>query len=248
MARCVREIMNSELFSVDVDANRKAVLDALLEFGVTAVPVLDEGRRPVGMTTIRDIVDETRPFTISRPAKTVSMKASVDDAARMMLEAGTHHLVVVGSDGRAAGMVSSLDLLRALLGAPPAHPATFPHHDTELDVFWTDARTFDADSAATAPAGPGVLVISAGGVGRMESDLWVEPSASIRARLVDMLELPQDDALALKRILARRDLRFRCTEVADPRRRETVVRRLRERLEAAPLPRDLTPTKDEITR
>ena len=44
MARFVREIMNSELFSVRLDAHKEDALDALLEFGITAVPVLDDER------------------------------------------------------------------------------------------------------------------------------------------------------------------------------------------------------------
>jgi CBS domain-containing protein len=246
MARFVREIMSSELFHVDPYVDRHAALEALLRRGITAVPVLDDDRRPIGVSTLRDIVDEARANKVSMPARTVAMNASVEDAGRTMVEAGTHHLVVVGSDGRAVGMLSSLDLVRALLGNPPAHPIALPHRDAELGVVWIDPLPFDAEHVACAATEPGVLVLSAGGLGRTESDLWVESSETLRSRLGELLEQPQKDA-ALAHVLEHRSLRFRCAVVSEPRHRNDVVRRMRARIDGAPLPRDVPPIRaDEL--
>jgi CBS domain-containing protein len=244
MARFVREIVNPEVFALRSDARSEDALDAILEFGITAVPVLDDERRPIGVTSLRDLVREGRASRIVSPAISVPMDASVEDAARVMAESGRHHLVVVGSDGRAVGMLSSLDLLRALIGLPAKAPATFPHYDAELDVSWIDATPLDVEHIGAAPEGPGVLVLSMGGSRRTECDLWVESPAALRTRLVAMLEIPQSDIPALARILERRDLRFRCATIADAARRDAVAMRLRDRIDSAPLPRNATPVDE----
>jgi CBS domain-containing protein len=238
MARFVREIMNPELFSVRVGVRSADVLDAILEFGISAVPVLDEERRPIGVASLRDLVREGTEPHIATPALSVGVDASVEDAGRIMAESGHHHLVVVGGDGRAVGMISSLDLLRATLGMPPKYPNTFPHYDAAMGVFWTDTAPFDVDHARTAPDGPGVLVLSMGGVRRSESDLWAEPTSALRARLIELLDAAPEEQSTLSPILKRHDLRFRCAAVADRALQASVSRRMRERIEGAPLPRD----------
>ncbi len=236
MGRYVRDIMNPELFALPQGAKRDEALAAILGFGITAAPVVDDAGRPIGITSMRDLVEDGRT-QVSTPAVSIPANASIDEAAQLMAESGHHHLVVVGSDGRVVGIVSSLDIVRALVGLPPKRPAAFPHRDPELGVAWTDAAVLDAPHATSAPEGPGVLVISAGGVRRAEIDLWAEPVANLRARVTDLVELPQDEPL-LARILTRRDLRFRCAAVADARTRDSVAARLRARIEAAPLPRE----------
>jgi hypothetical protein len=175
---------------------------------------------------------------MTTPALSVPLTMSVEDAAKVMAERGCHHLVVVGGDGRAAGMISSLDLLRALVGLPAKFPSTFPHHDGELDVTWTDRTLFDADHAGLTPEGAGVLVLSMGGVQRTECDLWVEASDALRTRVLELVGGSRCEAPVLDRILERRDLRFRCASIADPKTRELVVAKLSARIAWAPRPRD----------
>ena len=238
MARVVREIMNPELFSVTTEAPAEGTLEAILAYGITAVPVLDDDRRPVGVISLRDLARPHDAHPLSSPALSVPMDVTIEEAARTMAEAGVHHLVVVGADGRAAGMISSLDLVRALVGLPSSHPATFPHFDPELELTWDDPQVFDAEHVDAAPLEAGVLVLSAGGVQRSESDLWVETAGSLRLRLREMLGSCPREAPVLACILARRDLRFRCARLSDPALRARVARRLRARIEEAPLPRD----------
>ncbi len=243
MARFIREIMNPELFSVTSDAKAESVLDAILELGITAVPVLDEHRRPIGVTSIRDLVRKDKVSHISTPALAVSMNALIEDASRMMVDKNTHHLVVVGSDGCAVGMVSSLDLLRASLGVPMSYPPKFPHLDPDLDVAWSDRRLFELDQIKNhAPKSPGVIVLSISEPKHPDHDAWAEETPSIAARLLEMREMQArmrdgtGDNDPLWRTLARREhVQFRCAVVLEPAARERIVRRVRERIEHAPL-------------
>lgn len=236
MAKTVRDLMNPELFTLRDTMRNDDALDALLEMGISAAPVVDEKHRPLGVVSLRDLMlGGTKPI-VSTPALAIAPTLRVEEAARMMAENELHHLVVVGSDGRVSGLVSSYDLMRALIGLPPKFPATFPHRDAVLDVTWTDTAPFDAEHASAAPPAAGVLVLSLGGSGQREADVWVEESGSLRARITDLLELPHRDEPALARWLTRRNLRFRCAAVAEPHRRARVVERLRERINRAPYP------------
>lgn len=235
MAMTVREIMNPELFTLSETMRADDALDALLELEITAAPVVDADRRPLGVATLRDLVlDRIKPPECA-PALAVDANLDVEEAARMMAETGHHHLVVVGSDGRATGMVSSYDLMRALVGLPPKFPATFPHRDSNLDVTWTDPAPLDGEHASSAPRGPGVIVLSTGGKNRRETDLWAESAVAIRARLVDLLELPKSADSAVAHVLARGDIRFRCATIDDYTHRARVAERLRERIARVPV-------------
>lgn len=245
MAVTVREIMNPELFTLRDTVRAEDALDALLALEINAAPVVDADRKPIGVSTLRDLVLDGIKPAISVPALAIAADLSIEAAARMMAESGHHHLVVVGSDGRVVGMVSSYDLVRALVGLPPKFPPTFPHRDAILDVTWTDIVPFDVEHVDAIPRGAGVLVLSTGGAGRREADLWVEATAALRARCCDLLELPHDDELALARVLARDDLRIRCSVIDDAARRARVADRLHERFARATFPRDVVPAEGE---
>ncbi len=237
MARTVGEIMNRELFGVPEEAHSDDVLEAILAYGITAVPVLDDDRRPVGVTSLRDLLREGRGSKVTRPALTIGAEATLENAAAMMDDAGCHHLVVVDAEGRASGMVSSLDLVRALVGRPVKHPSTFPHRDRRFGVTWTDDDVLDGPHAELAPDAPGILVLVRGAVGVEDVVVWVEAAHSLRARARELVEVPQDDEPALMRILARGGLRFRCAVVSDSAQRASIARILREAAMAQPLPR-----------
>jgi CBS domain-containing protein len=233
--------MNPELFSLRADTKSDDALDALLEYGITAVPVLDDARRPIGVVSIRDLVRKEPAPRISTPALSISADTTVEETARMMAENDKHQLVVVGGDGRALGLVSSLDVVRALIGLPAHVPATFPRRDKAPGVSWTNAEPFDADHVASAPTEGGIVVLATGGPRRPDCDLWAEACVGMRGRLMELLEIPQSPALAA--ILARRDLRFRCAIVPDTAARDVVAERLRSHIDNAPLPRG-APTTD----
>ena len=237
MARTVQEIMNPEVFGVRPEEKADPTLEAILAFGITAAPVLDEERRPLGVVSLRDLVpaNDRHRYLVS-PAATIAATASIADAGRALATSDVHNLVVVDELGRAVGMVSSLDVVRGLLGMPTPHPMTFPHRDEELGVSWTDDRELVRDGVATAPAAAGVLVLREGGAGISDSTVWAEPCTNLRARLDELLDVPQTGNPLLARILQRTGLRFRYARVDEPAERARIVAALDRRIAHQPPP------------
>jgi CBS domain-containing protein len=91
------------------------------------------GEAHVGIVTDLDLVaalslgleDHTVADVAAAPAFTIPSDARLPEAAGLLHDLGTHHLVVVEpATGRPLGVLSTLDLLRALAwGQPPAPPA-----------------------------------------------------------------------------------------------------------------------------
>lgn len=121
----VAEIMNPKLLYIRDGDCLASARTQILRFRVTAVPVLDDTHRPVGMLSLRDLSNDDEPVKISTPAATVKASASVEEGARKLAESSFHHLVVVDDKGVAVGMASAVDFLRAILGLEPRHPAAF---------------------------------------------------------------------------------------------------------------------------
>jgi CBS-domain-containing membrane protein len=125
MARTVAEIMNPKLLYILEGDRLSMARTQILKFGVTAVPVLDEAHRPTGVVSLRDLARDDEHVTPSTPVLTVQSRASVEEGARLLAEYGVHHLVVIDAKGTAVGMVSAVDFVRALVGAPISHPPAF---------------------------------------------------------------------------------------------------------------------------
>lgn len=126
MSKTVADIMNPKLLYIR-DGDRVALARRhIIDFGITAVPVLDETHRPVGVVSLRDLAgDEGDTFKPSGKIATLKANESIEDGAKKLAESEYHHLVVVDDNGVAVGMVSALDFLRALVGLPPRHPDAF---------------------------------------------------------------------------------------------------------------------------
>jgi CBS domain protein len=226
MPRAISEIMNPELFHVRPDEVVDTVLDDLDALDIGAAPVIDERGRPIGVISLRDCVFRegiTVAQRMSRPPICVRSSVPIELAARILAESGVHRLVVVDDNGHAVGMVSSSDVLRGLLGLPARHPGAFPHFDRATGLTWTDDIPFEIDHVEAAPEGAGVILLSHGGPGIPETIVWLEGARDLRARLLDMLLLPQERP-ELTHLLARGHLRFRVAEVPDPDERARLVR------------------------
>ena len=238
MARTVQEIMNRELLAVRPDFPVSEVRGLLRSFGVGAAPVLDEARRPLGVVSVRDVLEGEgiAGDRMTRPAVCVGCSTTVEDAARRLAGTEMHHLVVVDGSGAAAGMLSTLDLLRAVLGMPARHPAAFPHWDETTNASWTDDWALAAENVGRAPDGPGVLALVRGSTGDTDEVVWVENCADTHARVVELSELPEEQEPALTRVLALRGLRFRAAPVRDDELRARIVATLRDRLDHLPPP------------
>jgi CBS domain-containing protein len=125
MSLTVRDIMNPQLLYVSEGDAAEVVSAKLLRFGVTGAPMLDAFYRPTGFVSLRDIAPDGRSFHVSRPVITVLDTEPVEAAARALAAAELRHMVVVDRGGKAVGVVSALDFVRALSGLPPRHPSRF---------------------------------------------------------------------------------------------------------------------------
>ncbi len=238
MSRSISEIMNRELLAVLPETPVRAIRELLRTFAIGAVPVLSEGRRPLGMVDAAGILegDGTASDAMTRPAVCVEGSTDIEIAARRLALADVQHLVVVDSSGAAVGIVTVLDVLRALLGIPAHHPATFPHWDAAMQTSWTDEWPFDEEHAAKAPESAGVLVLSRGLAGETDAVVWVEASTNVRDRIFSLAALGSSAEPALARLLERHDLRFRAAAVRDDLQRERIASSLNSDLAHRPPP------------
>jgi CBS domain-containing protein len=123
MSSRVSDIMNPKLLYIR-DGDRLSLARAkIVEFGVTAVPILDDEHKPVGVVSLRDLAGNEPRAT--RPARVVRGDASLEEGARALANSGLHHLVVVDGGGTAIGIVSAVDFVRAFVGDQATHPAPF---------------------------------------------------------------------------------------------------------------------------
>jgi CBS domain-containing protein len=242
MALRVREIMNPELFSVGPEESVETTLAGILALGITGVPVVNGQRKPVGLVSLRDLVGDRPGATagerMTRPPVTVPAEARIREAAGCLARTGYHRLIVVDDLGRAVGMVSSLDVIRGLLGLPAPHPASFPHLDRETGLSWTDERPLELAEIGAAPEGPGVLMLLHGGAEVPERVVWAESSESVRSRLREMLAAPQPDLLAAW--LEHGSLLFRAASAGDPAERAEALAAVLQRAVSTPRPDDVS--------
>ncbi len=118
--------MIKEAVSADAGLSCFEAAKLMVEKRIGAL-VVNEGERPIGIVTERDFLNkltakERDPSKtslreiMSSPPITISPKATVRDAARMMIEKGVRRLVVVEND-KLVGIVSIRDITRLLVGS-----------------------------------------------------------------------------------------------------------------------------------
>jgi CBS domain-containing protein len=136
----VRDVMTTEVVTVEPSTPFKEIAARLAQHRISAVPVVDAGRRVLGIITEADLLlkqehpdpkaDISLIWTRRRrrerakaaaavagklmtaPAATVAPTATVTEAARRMHAAGVKRLPVVDEAGRLVGIVSRADLLK----------------------------------------------------------------------------------------------------------------------------------------
>lgn len=124
-AKTVSEIMNAKLLYIGERDRLALARRYILKFGITAVPVLDDEHRPVGIVSLRDLDRDGEEVQQTSTVATVKDTDTVEEAARKLAETDFHHLVVIDDKGVAVGMVSAVDFVRALLDMAPRHPKAF---------------------------------------------------------------------------------------------------------------------------
>jgi CBS domain-containing protein len=166
-----REVMSSPVVTVPPDAQLKEVAATLVEHGINAVPVVDDGDRLVGIVSEADLLTlEATPGVRHRPGSaarqgpphtarevmshsvyTLTQDTDAAAAARMMLR---HNLksvpVVVG--GRVVGMVARRDLLRLIARSD---------HDIRADLERRLKEELDALQRLAVDVADGVVTIDA---------------------------------------------------------------------------------------
>lgn len=232
MAIRVNEIMNHELFCLRPRETAADALASLLALGLSAAPVVDEKTHPIGVASWRDLVcargEELVEAHMSSPPLVVHQTASLEDAALMLAQRGVHHAPIVDDAGVAVGFVSTLDLMRGLVGAPTPHPPGFSHYDCETGVVWTDELELAEQNLEAAPADGGVLVLVRGGKNRPERMFWAEATNDVRGRVLDILCNRQQPLLC--RWLDEGSVRFRAARVAAPSERRRLAAQLMARV------------------
>ncbi|MGH2652411.1 MAG: CBS domain-containing protein, partial [Actinomycetota bacterium] len=143
MNRTVMDVMTRTVVTIDGSAPFKEVVRLMDEFRVSALPVVDEGRRVIGIVSQADLLwKEEQPARrtgrplfegrrrraghkkaaasvaaqlMTTPVVTIERDASVAEAARLMNEKRVKRLPVVDAEGRIVGIVSRADLLQVFL-------------------------------------------------------------------------------------------------------------------------------------
>lgn len=118
----VADLMSSGPITIHVADNAGRARDLLAAMGFHALPVV-EADRIVGIVTTTDLADnwpDDAPVKqlMSRAPHSINREATLEAAAAKMLANEIHHLVIDDADGQ--GILSSLDLLRALVRHPHA--------------------------------------------------------------------------------------------------------------------------------
>ncbi|MGR6968602.1 CBS domain-containing protein [Streptomyces cynarae] len=137
----VGDVMTRRVVAVGHAATFKDIVKAMGQWKVSALPVLREGNRVVGVVSEADLLrkqelrdDEpgryasleraadlakagavTAEELMTAPAVTVHVEATLDQAARTMAKSGVKRLPVVDDGGTLLGIVSRSDLLKVYL-------------------------------------------------------------------------------------------------------------------------------------
>jgi hypothetical protein len=227
MAKYASEIMNPEPFTVRASDDADDAVGYLLALGITAAPVLDPYGKVVGFFSLRDALSNPQRGVVSErmsaPARSVLESDPIEEVGKVLAAGDIHHAAVLTDEGHVAGVVSTLDVLKAMLNVPVTHPAAFPHYDKGTGLTWSDDAELSLEGAAAAPDGPGLLTLISGGVGRRERVAWAEACNNVRTRVFEILSSTRAEPPQVAQILAHGTVRFRAASVPDYEQRRKVL-------------------------
>lgn len=142
MKRTVADVMTRAVVIVNVSAPFKDVVRRMHDYRVSALPVVDDEDRLVGIVSEADLILKEDPELeegahlfegrhrrhdrekaagliarelMTMPVVTVGPDATLGEAARLMHRRGVKRLVVVDGGGRILGILSRADLLKVFL-------------------------------------------------------------------------------------------------------------------------------------
>ena len=167
----VADVMTTDVVTVDPLATYKDIVRVLSKHRVSAVPVVDDDARVIGVVSETDLLRKEEQLTpwrsqrlarrgdkvvrtkaaavvaaelMTSPPISVGLGTSLPVAARLMSDHDITRLVVVNSDGRLAGIVSRSDLLRVFL-APDDELQERVVRRLVRDALWDDPFAVHAE-------------------------------------------------------------------------------------------------------
>jgi CBS domain-containing protein len=215
----VADVMTRSVIAVHRDTPVGELVRMLVFRDYRSLPVIDEGGRLIGMITNTDLVDraglrarvellaalgsraledelvrsgaraKTAGDVMSQAVAAVGPDESLDRAAHLMVERQVKRLPVLDTDGRLIGIVSRLDILKAIGEGYPVPDRPEPHPPNELRTIRDLMRTDVIAVPAEASLGEIVDAVSASSLNRAvvvdagRRVLGVVSDADILARL-----------------------------------------------------------------
>jgi CBS domain-containing membrane protein len=124
----VRDVMNRRVVQVASQQTMTEAAGTFLEHAISGAPVVDQANRCVGVLSATDFVkrhvgrsmDRSQEQVVQHMSSKVQSIAADEPlmaAARLMCKEHIHRLPVLDSDRRLQGMVTSLDIVAALVNA-----------------------------------------------------------------------------------------------------------------------------------
>jgi CBS domain-containing protein len=123
----VASLMTSSLVVATEDDAIAGIAELLAGYEITGLPVVDAADRLVGVISQTDLVrlrGSTLPWAgwhglmvrdlMTKPGKTISASAPLDEAARQMTAERVHRLVVVDDRQKPIGVISESDIVREI--------------------------------------------------------------------------------------------------------------------------------------
>lgn len=151
----VRDIMTTKVFTLSRDTSTGEAARCLSDHRIGGAPVIDRGRI-VGIVSKTDLLDmrtrrnEEGPTTVDDVMTHLVLAVNPSDpamlAVRLMADKGIHRAVVVDDGGKLAGIISPMDVLRALARGERLHEsevavsARQEHADPAVAVQYMDLR------------------------------------------------------------------------------------------------------------
>jgi nucleotide-binding universal stress UspA family protein len=122
----VRDLMAEDVLWFPQEMSLLDAARALSERQVGAAPVCSPDGKVVGVLSKTDLADLFGPASEGRMVRdamnvevlSATADSPIEDAIREMVFEGVHHLIVLDVNGRLAGIVSAMDVLRHLSGFP----------------------------------------------------------------------------------------------------------------------------------
>jgi CBS domain-containing protein len=128
----VKDVMTRRVICVAKDQYLSAAAGLFLEKGISGAPVVDEKGRCVGMLSAIDYVRRAHALRtepdgdataervgeeMSSGVRSVQPEQTLLTAARIMCEKHVHRLPVLNLEGKPVGLITSMDVVAALVNA-----------------------------------------------------------------------------------------------------------------------------------